>query len=112
MEIPLFDKTIKEDFGKMQYIGVDELGNEIYLIGTKNSNFGSTIHDLAELLEVSSKYIFIGTMPYVNLILRIGGFLSRGLSKPSLGRPLVYKGAKAAYPGLVSLVERTKLQFI
>lgn len=112
MKIPLFDKTTKEDFGKMHYTGLDEAGNEVYFIGTRHSNFDSTINGLASLMGLSQDFVFTNTMPYVNFILRIGGFLSRGLSKPTLGRPLVFRGARAAYPGLVNLVERVKVKSI
>ncbi len=110
MALPLFDKTKAEDLGRMQYIGKDENNNEIYLLGTKNSAFAPTINGLATLLGITTSYKFVGTMPYVNYLLRLGGFLSRGLSLPSWGRPLVLRGAKMAYPALVSLVDRVKLE--
>ncbi len=112
MAIPFFDKTTKEDFANLHYTGQDESGNEVYILGTRHSDFGSTINGLVALMGISQDFVFTNTMPYVNPILRIGGYLSRGLSKPALGRPLVFRGARAAYPALVSLVERIKVQCI
>ncbi|NLB88174.1 MAG: DUF3189 family protein [Syntrophomonadaceae bacterium] len=109
MNLPLFDKNSPDDFGKMHLIGKDEAGNEVYVLGTRHSNFEPTIRGLATLAGVSQDFVFTHTMPYVNIILRIGGFLSRGLSWPVLGRPLVFRGARIAYPSLVKLVERTKV---
>lgn len=111
-DLPLFDKTEPEDFGHMKYIGQDENNNEVYLLGTKHSDFTSAIEGIASLMGLSNEFIFVGTMPYVNNILRTGGFISRGLSIPFIGRPFVYRGAKDAFPALVSLVDRVKLENI
>ncbi|NLJ71665.1 MAG: DUF3189 family protein [Syntrophomonadaceae bacterium] len=112
INLPLFDKTDASDEGEMKYIGLDENQHEVYLIGTKNGNFTNAINNITSLLGLTNEYVFIGTMPYVNLILRIGGFISRGLSMPFIGRPLVLAGVLAAYPALVTLVERVKLENI
>ncbi|HZJ85344.1 MAG TPA: DUF3189 family protein [Syntrophomonadaceae bacterium] len=112
INLPLFDKTVPEDFGTMQYVGQDENNHEVYVFGTRHSDFTATINGLAALLGVSTEYTFVGTMPYVNYLLRLGGFLSRGLSAPSLGRPFVFRGAKMAYPALANLVDRVKVETI
>lgn len=109
MDLPLFDKNSQDDFGKMHFVGEDEAGHEVYVLGTKHSYFEPTIKGLAALAGVSQDIVFTHTMPYVNFILRLGGFLSRGLSLPAVGRPLVFRGARLAYPSLVNLVERTKV---
>lgn len=108
INLPIFDKNTNADFGKMHFIGEDERGNQVYVLGTRHSNFEPTIKGLASLTGVSQDFVFTHTMPYVNIILRLGGFLSRGLSMPTLGRPLVFRGARSAFPSLVNLVERTK----
>lgn len=110
MAIPYLDKTTPEDFGKIKHIGTDKNGNEIYALGTKISKHLDFLDDMTSLLGVSDLYVFYNTSPYVNNVLRIGGWLSRSASLPALGRPLVVSGLREAYPSLCSLVERSKFK--
>jgi hypothetical protein len=110
MAIPYLDKTIPEDFGKIQHMGTDDNGNEIYKLGTKSSQLEHLLNDMASLQNISDQCSFVNTSPYVNNILRVGGWLSRSASLPTVGRPLVMIGLRNAYPTLCSLVERTQLK--
>lgn len=110
MDLPFFNKTTPHDFGKLYFIGLDEKGNEIYILGSQNSNFEPVLRSIASLLELDKDFIFICTMPYVNPVLRIGGFLSRRLSLPFIGRPLVFWGTRLAFPHLKHLVEIVRVQ--
>jgi hypothetical protein len=107
MKMPYLDKTTPEDFGKIKHIG-NYQGDEIYSLGTKYSDSGNLLNDMANLQGVSDQYQFVITSPYVNWTLRIGGWLSRSASLPSLGRPLVISGLRQAYPELCSLVKNTQ----
>jgi hypothetical protein len=104
INLPDFDKTTQEDFGKIRKVGTDADGNEIHVLGTKNGNSGGLVSGLVDTQNLTDKFRFVDTMPYVNTWLRIGGWLSRGLSLPALGRPLIRIGILQAYPKLVSLV--------
>lgn len=110
MDMPYLDKTTPEDFGKIKHIGTDKAGNEVYSLGTKVSKLGSMLDDMASVQGIANQYHFLCTSPYVNNVLRVGGWLSRSASLPSLGRPLVVSGLKKAYPALCSLVETTYLK--
>lgn len=112
MQLPYFDKTVPQDFAKMHPAGNDDQGNKVFFLGTKSSDFEPTINSLAGLIGITRDFTFISTMTYVNPILRLGGWISRRLSQPWLGRGLVIRGAKSAYPGLVNLVETTRLKSI
>lgn len=102
--LPYFDKTQKDDFGKIRRTGTDPEGNDIYVLGTKNGNSGGLLTSLVKAQGAAHQFRFVDTMPYVNMWLRIGGWLSRGLSLPFLGRPLIKTGIKQAYPKLKTLV--------
>jgi len=104
INLPYFDKTTPDDFGKIRRVGTDADGNDIYVLGTKNGNSGGLLSGLVDTQNLTDKFRFVDTMPYVNMWLRIGGWLSRGLSLPALGRPLIRIGIMQAYPKLVSLV--------
>lgn len=110
MQLPYLDKTTPEDFGRIKRIGTDKDGNEIYALGMKTSHSGNLLIDLANLQGISNQYQFIDTSPYVNLVLRIGGWLSRSASLTFIGRPLVISGLKKAYPYLCSLVEIARIK--
>lgn len=104
INLPYFDKTTQDDFGKIRRVGTDANGNDIHVLGTKNGNSGGLLSGLVDAQNLTDKFRFVDTMPYVNIWLRIGGWLSRGLSLPALGRPLIRIGILQAYPKLVSLV--------
>ncbi len=110
MNMPYLDKTTPEDFGKIKPIGTDKNGNEIYSLGTKVSRLGNLLDDLAGLQGIANQYVFLCTSPYVNNVLRVGGWLSRSASLPSLGRPLVVSGLRKAFPALCSFVETARLK--
>lgn len=104
INLPYFDKTTQDDFGKIRKVGTDAEGNDIHVLGTKNGNSGGLLTSLIEAQNLTKKFRFVDTMPYVNMWLRIGGWLSRGLSLPFLGRPLIRIGINKAYPKLKTLV--------
>ena len=56
--------------------------------------------------------MFINTMPYVNIWMVIGGFLSRRLGWKALGRPLVIYGTKQAYWKFIHLINLVKDKYI
>jgi hypothetical protein len=104
INLPDFDKTTPDDFGKIRRVGTDADGNDVYVLGTKSSNFGNLLTGLVEAQGIAERFRFVDTLPLVNNWLRIGGWLSRSLSLPALGRPLIRIGILQAYPKLVTLV--------
>ena len=104
INLPYFDKTTPDDFGKIRRVGTDADGNDVYVLGTKSSNFGNLLTGLVEAQGIAERFRFVDTLPLVNNWLRIGGWLSRSLSLPALGRPLIRIGILQAYPKLVTLV--------
>ncbi|MGI6413728.1 MAG: DUF3189 family protein [Syntrophomonadaceae bacterium] len=110
MALPYFDKTTPSDFGKLKYVGDDPQDNQVYALGTKQSDCLNVLEGLVDLMEIGDRFVFADTMPYVNLTMRIGGWISRALALTSIGRPIVLQGTKDIFPHLVGLVERTKLQ--
>jgi hypothetical protein len=105
MALPLFDKTIPRDFAVFHFNSEDNLGNRVYTLGTKSGTYGYALAALTKLMDAEERFIHVGTMPCLNNILRIGGFLSRSLNLPFLGRPLVIIGLRKAYPKLLALVK-------
>ena len=67
---------------------------------------------LAELLGVEDQVVVVNTMPYVNIIMMLGGFLSRRLGIIFPGRTILIWGTRLAFPGLVGLVKTVKIKMI
>ncbi len=109
MALPYLDKTSPGDFGKFKYFESDAQGNAVYVLGTKSSHAGNLLKDLVNIMGIADQYLFLDTIPYVNNTLRVGGWLSRAASLPSLGRPLVMIGLKQAYAKLCAFVNKANL---
>lgn len=112
LALPYFDKTTREDFGSIRFMGIDENGNEIYVLGKKS--IGKRCHKvllgIAEILGKKDEVIFVDCMSRVNIIMKLGGFASRRVGWVKLGRPVLGRGARNAFLDLVNLVEITRLR--
>jgi hypothetical protein len=113
-QVLYFDRVDGEDRGRVLPVGTDEYGNAIYVLGR-----GSDARPIQQAVksgyvlagEDPRQLLFVNSLKAVNWEMRIGGFLSRRLGLVSLGRPLVTRGARRAYPRLAQIVAETKQQF-
>lgn len=112
LKIPYFDKTCDSDFGSIRFMGIDESGNEIYVLGKKSmgNRFSAILMGVAEILGKQDDLIVVNCMSLVNWSMKIGGFTSRRLGLVILGRPLVGWGTRKAFKQLVHLVEITRIK--
>lgn len=113
MSLPYYEKQEKKDHGHFRFMGNDEFGNEIYIIGRQNQAraFRQALAGIAKIFGITEKDLhFVDTMPYVNWKMMLGGFLSRKWKWISIGRPIVIKGTQASYLDLVNLVNSVKMQ--
>jgi hypothetical protein len=114
MAIPYFDNTDNSHFGSIRFMGLDEYKNAVYVLGKKSlgDRYTNILHGTAEILGVRHQVLAVNTMPHVNWVMKIGGFISRRAGMVILGRPLVGIGTQKAYSALVNLVEITRLQVL
>lgn len=114
LKLPYFDKTGAYDFGNFRFMGIDELGNEIYVLGKKSlaDNYTILLTSIADILGVKDQIIALDTNSRVNWIMKIGGFLSRRLGFVCIGRFLLTIGINQVFTELVFLVEKNKRQII
>ena len=110
--IPNFDITPNSSIGTPLYMGVDGWGNEVYCmgLGMHKEKILSSILFLEKHNKdfLCNQVIFIYALPIADILVRIGGFLSRRLGIISLGRPLVIRGLQRKYFEFVKLVNRVK----
>lgn len=112
MALPYFDKTEDEDFGSIRFMGVDEYGNGVYVLGKKSlgNRYSNILHGIADIMGVADQVLAVNTMTSVNWVMKIGGFISRRAGIVSVGRPIVGVGTREAFLALVNLVEITRLK--
>ncbi|HBQ87804.1 MAG TPA: hypothetical protein DER33_02495 [Syntrophomonas sp.] len=112
MSLPYFDKTTEADFGSIRFMGIDEYGNEVYVLGKKSMSERLThiLNGLAQILGVEDQVLVVNAMDRVNISMKLGGFTSRRIGLPSVGRPVVSRGTIKAFFQLVNLVEITRLK--
>jgi len=111
MALPYYDKTNDDDFGSIRFMGTDELGNDVFVMGKKSlgDRFGKLLMGVAEILGQEDQLIVVNCMDQVNWSMKVGGFTSRRMRLALLGRPVVTWGTRQAFAHLVNLVEITRL---
>lgn len=112
MALPYYDKTNDLDFGSLRYMGMDDSGNKVYVLGKKGLGDKCTriIMGVARLLRAENDIMAINCMPKVNWLMKLGGFASRRLGWTRWGRPVVLNGTQRAFFDLVNLVEVIRLK--
>lgn len=112
LEIPYYDKTTDADFGTIRYMGTDEFGNEVYVLGKKSmgNRYSQVLMGVAEILGKRDQLVLVNCMDRVNWSMKIGGFTSRRLKLVLVGRPVVTWGTRQAFNQLVNLVEITRIK--
>lgn len=112
LALPYYDKTNDNDFGSIRYMGTDDLGNEVFVMGKKSlgNRFSAILMGVAEILGQKEQLVVVNCIDHVNWGMKIGGFTSRRLKLATLGRPVLNWGTKKAFVQLVNLVEITRLR--
>jgi hypothetical protein len=111
MGVPYYDGQVESQHGQYQFMGIDQKGNEVFIIGVENTDkiFEIIVKNTLSLFNVSpEQYLFVNSLEKVNNLMRVGGYLSRHLGLVAIGRPLVIRGTQAAYWKFVKLVEEVK----
>ncbi|HPF20247.1 MAG TPA: DUF3189 family protein [Syntrophomonas sp.] len=114
MALPYYDKTSNGDFGSIHYMGSDEDGNEVYILGKKSlgNRFGCLLRGVAEILGKDNQLLVVNVMDRVNASMKLGGFTSRRIGIPALGRPVVIQGTQQAFEAMCNLVETVKISVL
>lgn len=109
LQIPHFDRFEPVVHGHFRFIGWDR-EKVVYVLGKKllGSQVNRLLKGAAALAGCGERIFAVDTTAPVNLLMVIGGFLSRRLNLVALGRPLVLWGTRLAYSSLLHLVEETE----
>ncbi|CFX21207.1 Protein of unknown function DUF3189 [Syntrophomonas zehnderi OL-4] len=114
MALPYYDKTNDSDFGSIRFMGRDDMENEIYVLGKKSlgNRFNHILMGVAKIINQEDQLVVVNVMKHVNWSMKIGGFTSRRINIPLLGRPVVIWGTRKAFEHMTRLVEATRLRVI
>lgn len=114
MKIPYFDKTEQNDYGIIRFMGLDEKGHEVYILGKRNLGWrlNNVLIGLADLTGKKDELMVVNCLAYVNWMMMLGGFMSRRLGLIFPGRPILYEGVKNSFMNLTSMVSTIKLKMV
>ncbi len=110
-EIPYFDRNKTEEIGIPFLYGIDKWGNKIYVQGMGGSDriVINLLKDIMALYGIPEREILlVNALENVNILVRIGGFLSRRLGLVFPGRVISIIGLQLAYPKFLRTVQRVK----
>ncbi|MFU0799194.1 MAG: DUF3189 domain-containing protein [Xylanivirga thermophila] len=109
--VPFYDKMDKEDVGMPLYMGQDDLGYDIYVMGMSGGK-DVVIPAIKSYLNASyvdaKDIIFINALVKLHPITSLGGVASRKYGLVSIGRPMTIWGIRLTYPVLLDLVLKVK----
>jgi hypothetical protein len=111
LAVPYYDKMDNDKLGTPVYVGRDEFGWDIYVMGIKRGN-RVVIPAIKSYLYASGindrNVLFVNALVKLHPITSFGGFSSRKLHMVNFGRPLTIWGIRRSYPIFVDLVRRVK----
>ncbi|HWI52723.1 MAG TPA: DUF3189 family protein [Symbiobacteriaceae bacterium] len=97
---PLFDRAESNQIGHFRLMGTDRWGCEVYVLGLAGGK-GPMQRAMTDFLAASGAHVggfrFEPTLSHAGVLLRIGGYTSRGLGWVALGRPLCAVGVWLKY---------------
>ena len=108
IRLPYFDRIKNDEVGPLRYMGRDRRGCRVFVMGSRewSEEIKKLFKDLLPLLAVPPPAaLLLNCFPGLNLLARIGGFISCRLGVPALGRPLVCQGIRLHYHRLLRQVE-------
>jgi hypothetical protein len=111
LQMAYFDRQWPRDHGRIFVLGVDEYGHQICFMGREfyNDIIIRAIKGISEVYNMDpDRILFVDAMSCVNLLMMLGGSVSRALRLIAIGRPVVIRGTQQSYNRLVQLVEKVK----
>lgn len=109
--VPFYDKMDNDKLGTPVYVGRDEFGIDIYIMGMKNSS-SILIPAINSYLNhcggLNKDIVFVNALVELHPMTSIGGFTSRKLGILSIGRPMTILGIQKSYPRFLDVVSNVK----
>lgn len=110
-EIPFYDKMKNNDIGSTVFVGTDEYGCDIYIMGMRNGRevvIPAIKGYLNEHYITNNDILFVNALVELHPVTALGGMLSRRLGLVSIGQPLTIWGIRRYYKIFVELVGKVQ----
>jgi hypothetical protein len=109
--VPFYDKMDNHKLGTPVYMGTDEMGWDIYIIGMKNMKH-LVIPAMKSYLNTcginQKNFVLVNALVELHPVTSIGGVTSRKLGLETIGRPMTIWGIRRSYTKFVDLVGSVK----
>lgn len=109
LNLPLFGKLKKEDFGEMIFMGSDNRARKVYVLGAKRSGriIERALNGFAQIYGLGKKTVeFIDLMAYNNFYVSFGLFLIHKLGLRGIGMIILFRGIKKSFGRIKKLVSK------
>jgi len=109
--LPYFDRVDQGDIGRPFFMGLDDEGREVYVLGLEGLKvvLRRAIHDLLEACGVPRpRLLMADSLHLAEWRTRVGGFLSRRAGLVRAGRPLALAGVLSRYPDFIRFAAETR----
>lgn len=111
LTLQLFNNIKDDELGELIFLGIDDKGRDIYVIGSKNSGkiLEKTLKGIAEIYGFRTDSVFfIDLNPYYNNLTLLGILLIRRLGLVKIGIKLVLRGIAKTYDNLKKTVQSVR----
>lgn len=108
LSCPYFDRLTTRDYGKMFFMGRDRRDAEVYVMGCRNAGLlvETALKELCRVMHVHYRSVtFVNTKHCLNILMKMGGFLSRRLNLITLGRLFLFPGTRLAFKQIKQVVD-------
>lgn len=107
--LPYFGNIKREDLGEMFYIGTDNRGREVFIMGSKKAGrvIERSLNGFAQIYGIEKNQIdFVDLTKFNNLYLTFGAFLIHRLGLRQLGLRFIGYGIKKDFDRLRKIVSK------
>ncbi|NMB35813.1 MAG: DUF3189 family protein [Firmicutes bacterium] len=113
LSCPYFDRLTARDYGKIFFMGRDSRGCEVYVMGCRDAGLlvETALKEFCRIMQVNNRPVtLVNTKPCLNILMRVGGFLSRRLNLITLGRLFLFPGIRLAFKQIGRVVDAVKIK--
>ncbi|MDN5331616.1 MAG: hypothetical protein PWP45_841 [Tepidanaerobacteraceae bacterium] len=112
VNLPYFGKLEQNQWGKVYYVGDDESGRKIYIMGSKKAGrvVEKALKGIAKIYNIEeTSVVFVDLLPYGNVFYTLGCFMLQRLNLKGLGTFSLMMGIRKSFGKMRDLVENIKI---
>ncbi|SJZ54328.1 DUF3189 family protein [Selenihalanaerobacter shriftii] len=105
-ELPYFDGRQKVELGQIIFIGTDQLGNDIYILGSDGVGdvIEKAVHGINRIFDIHTESKFIDLTKKEDWLFRLGIKIKSLFTNSSLANRLIYKNILKSFTQIVEVV--------